>query len=126
MRRLLVLFLSLFSISAVAQQHLPCNPGGTQQPLHTGGSVKQPQIYFSVEPEYTEEARRKKLSGNVEVYLRVDENGIPSHVRVVKGIGLGLDEKAVEAVQQYRFKPATKDGVPVTVEIHIEVNFQIF
>ena len=56
----------------------------------------------------------------------VDKDGNPSHVRVVRGAGHGLDEKAVEAVRQYRFKPATKDGEPVMVDLYIDVKFQIF
>jgi len=60
------------------------------------------------------------------VYLIVDEKGMPTHVRVVRGVGMGLDEKAVEAVRQYRFKPGTKDGKPVPVDLYIDVNFQIF
>jgi periplasmic protein TonB len=56
----------------------------------------------------------------------VDKNGNPSDVKVVRGIGHGLDEKAVEAVRQYKFKPATKDGDPVMVDLYINVNFQIF
>jgi protein TonB len=55
----------------------------------------------------------------------VDENGNPTHVHVARGVGMGLDEKAVEAVRQYKFKPGMKDGKPVKVELAIEVNFQI-
>ena len=58
--------------------------------------------------------------------LWVGTNGLPSHVHVIRGVGMGLDEKAVEAVKQYRFKPAMENGKPVLVELNIEVNFQIF
>jgi protein TonB len=60
------------------------------------------------------------------VYLIVDEKGMPTHVRVVRGAGMGLDEKAVEAVRQYRFKPAMQDGKPVTVDLYINVTFEVF
>ena len=93
---------------------------------HVGGGVKAPVVLYSVDPEYSEEARKAKFAGNVMVDLIVDEQGRPTHVRVVRGAGLGLDERAVEAVRQYRFKPATKDGRPVKVDMDIEVNFQIF
>ena len=93
---------------------------------HVGGSVRGPQVVFQPDPEFSEEARKAKFSGNVQVALVVDERGLPSHVRVERGVGMGLDEKAVEAVRQYKFKPATKDGKPVPVEIWVEVNFQIF
>jgi protein TonB len=93
---------------------------------HIGGGVRPPSVLYSVDPEFSEEARKAKFSGNVLVDLIVDENGLPSHVRVARGVGMGLDEKAVEAVRQYKFKPATKDGKPVKVELSIDVNFQIF
>ena len=93
---------------------------------HVGGSVRAPALIFSPDPEFSEEARKAKFSGNVEVYLWVDENGNPSHVKVVRGVGMGLDEKAMEAVRQYKFRPATQNGKPVKVDLYVEVNFQIF
>ncbi len=93
---------------------------------HIGGSVRAPALIFSPDPEFSEEARKAKFSGNVEVYLWVDENGNPSHVKVVRGVGMGLDEKAMEAVRQYKFRPATQNGKPVKVDLYVEVNFQIF
>ncbi len=97
--------------------------GGVYQ---VGGSVRAPIVIYSVDPEFSEEARKAKFSGNVQVALIVDANGMPKNIRVERGVGMGLDEKAVEAVRQYRFKPATKDGKAVPVEIYVEVNFQIF
>lgn len=91
-----------------------------------GGGVSPPVAIFSPDPEFSEEARKAKVAGAVLVYLEVDENGRPVHVRVARGIGLGLDEKAVEAVRQYKFKPAMKDGKPVRVELAVEVDFKIF
>ena len=78
------------------------------------------------EPGFSEEARREKVSGSVLIGLIVDEKGFLTAVTVVQGIGHGLDEKAVEAVRQYRFQPAVRNGTPVLLRIHIEVNFQIF
>ena len=100
------------------------NTGGG--PRRIGGGVSAPQLIFSVEPEFSEEARKAKVAGNVLVNLWVDQNGNPSHVHVIRGVGMGLDEKAIEAVRQYRFKPATENGKPVLVELNVEVNFQIF
>jgi protein TonB len=94
--------------------------------FHIGGSVKPPTLTYSPDPEFSEEARKAKFSGNVQVYLIVDEQGQPTHVRVVRGVGMGLDEKAVEAVRQYKFKPAMQNGKPVKVDLYIDVNFQIF
>jgi len=95
-------------------------------PVHIGGSVKAPILTYSVEPEFSEEARKAKFSGDVQVYLWVDEQGNPSHIRVIRGVGMGLDEKAVEAVRQYKFKPAMRDGKPVKVDMYINVDFSIF
>jgi protein TonB len=94
--------------------------------FHVGGSVKPPQLTFQVDPEFSEEARKAKFSGNVVVNLIIDENGAPSHVRCLRDIGMGLCDKAVEAVRQYKFKPATQNGKAVKVDMNIEVNFQIF
>lgn len=100
------------------------NTGGG--PRRIGGGVSAPVLIYSVEPEFSEEARKAKVAGNVLVNLYVDTNGNPSHVHVIRGVGMGLDEKAVEAVKQYRFKPAMENGKPVLVELNVEVNFQIF
>lgn len=100
------------------------NTGGG--PMHIGGAIQAPAVLRSVEAEFSEEARKSKFSGNVLVGLWVDAQGNPSHVHVVRGVGMGLDEKAVAAVRQYKFKPATLNGKPVTVDLNIEVNFQIF
>jgi TonB family protein len=91
-----------------------------------GGDVSAPVLIYSVEPKFTQEARNAKIAGNVLVNLIVDQNGIPTNVRVVRGVGHGLDEKAVEAASKYRFKPAMEHGQPVPVEINVEINFQIF
>ena len=93
---------------------------------HVGGSVHAPVLTFSIEPEFSEEARKAKFSGSVDVYLIVDEQGNPTHVHVARDVGMGLGDKAVEAVRQYKFKPAMKDGKPVKVDMYVEVDFHIF
>ena len=100
------------------------NTGGG--PKRIGGGVSAPVLIYSVDPEFSEEARRAKAAGHVMVALWVDEKGLPTHVRVLRGLGLGLDEKAVEAVKQYRFRPSMENGKPVTVQMNIDVMFQIF
>jgi protein TonB len=95
-------------------------------PKRIGGGVSAPVLIYQVEPEFSEEARKAKAAGNVLVNLWVGTDGLPTHVRVIRGVGMGLDEKAVEAVKQYRFKPAMEGGKPVLVELNVEVNFQIF
>jgi protein TonB len=97
--------------------------GGVKQ---IGGGVSAPQLLFAPEPEFSEEARKAKASGNVLVSLIVDQQGRPQSVRVLRGVGMGLDEKAIEAVKQYKFKPAKEAGRPVAVQMNVEVEFQIF
>ncbi|HTC74616.1 MAG TPA: energy transducer TonB [Edaphobacter sp.] len=97
--------------------------GGVRQ---IGGGVSAPVLLYQVDPEFSEEARRSKTAGNVLVNLWVDEKGNPTHVHVIRGIGMGLDEKAVAAVKLYKFKPAMENGRPVTVEMNVEVTFHIF
>ena len=90
-----------------------------------GGGVSAPSLIYKVEPEYSEEARKAKHQGTVVLYVVVDEKGLPRDLRVVRAIGLGLDEKAIEAVQKWRFKPGLKDGRPVAVAATVEVNFRL-
>jgi protein TonB len=91
-----------------------------------GGGVSAPVVIYQVDPEFSEEARKAKFMGVVTVNLIVDDKGLPKNVHVLRGVGMGLDEKAVEAVRQYKFHPAMEGGKPVPVELNIEVNFQIF
>lgn len=105
----------------------PGSGGGTGGGVyHVGGGVSAPSVIYSVDPEYSDEARRAKYTGIVMVSLIVDTQGLPQHVHVVRQLGMGLDEKAVEAVRQYKFKPAMFQGKAVPVEVNIEVNFQIY
>jgi protein TonB len=91
-----------------------------------GGGISAPQAVLTPDPEYTDEARRAKTQGTCTLWLIVDAAGRPRNIRVVHGLGFGLDAKAMEAVQQWRFDPALKDGKPVTVQISIEVEFKLF
>ncbi len=104
---------------------------------HVGDGVSAPTLIFSAEPEFSEKARKAKLRGDCALSLTVDMDGLPKNVMVVRSIAesqpekkraaaISLDEKAIEAVKQYRFKPAMLDGRPVPVEMHIDVNFQIY
>ncbi len=105
----------------------PGSDGGTGGgPYHPGGGVSSPKLVYSVDPEFSDEARRQKYQGVVVLSIIVDAQGNPQRIRVLRPLGMGLDEKAVEAVKQYKFKPAMLNGRPVPVEINIEVNFQLF
>lgn len=93
---------------------------------HPGGGVSEPVLIYDPDPEFSDEARRAKYQGVCVVGLIVDAQGNPQNVHVVRPLGMGLDEKAIEAVRQYKFKPAMMKGRPVPVEINIEVNFRIY
>jgi len=93
--------------------------------MSVGGGVSAPQVLHSVEPEFTDDARRANYQGNVSVQLIVDSEGNPQNVRLVNHLGMGLDEKAIEAVKQYRFRPAMYQGHPVAVQIVIDVDFHL-
>lgn len=93
--------------------------------FRVGGGVSQPQVLSKVDPEYSEEARKAKYSGTVLLQLVVDVDGKAKNVKVVKGVGLGLDEKAVEAVMKWKFIPGKKNGTPVPVYATVEVNFRL-
>jgi TonB family protein len=90
-----------------------------------GNGVTAPIAIYKPEPEYSEEARKAKYSGEVILAVVIDAKGLPTDIRVVHSLGLGLDEQAIKAVQQWRFKPGTKDGKPVAVQAQIAVNFRL-
>lgn len=90
-----------------------------------GGEVSAPVLISKVEPEYSEEARRAKFSGSVLLSVVVDVNGIPRDIRVVRNLGLGLDEKAIEAVQRWRFRPGMRRGKAVAVQAMVDVSFRL-
>ena len=91
-----------------------------------GGGVSAPIPIFTPEAEFSDEARRAKYQGVVLISLIVDAQGNPQNPRVVRPLGMGLDEKALEAVRKYKFKPAMKEGKPVPVMMSIEVNFRLY
>ena len=88
-------------------------------------ALAPPAVIDKVEPQYTEEARAAQLSGTVVLRVVIGTDGATNDVRIVRGLGLGLDENAVEAINQWHFKPASKDGQPVKVAATVEVNFKL-
>lgn len=90
-----------------------------------GGGVTAPAVLYKVDPEYSEEARKAKYSGTVLLSVIVDTEGKARDIRVVKSLGMGLDEKAIEAVQKWKFKPGMNKGTAVNVRAQIEVNFRL-
>jgi TonB family protein len=93
--------------------------------FRVGNGVTAPAVLSKVEPEYTEEARLAKYQGTVVVSTEIGPDGIAQGMKVIRGLGLGLDEQAVKAISQWKFKPGAKDGQPVPVMATIEVNFRL-
>ncbi len=91
-----------------------------------GGGISAPTAISAPDPDYTEEARRAKKQGTCELWLIVDSSGHPRDIKVIRGLGFGLDAKAVEAVKQWKFQPALKDGRPVDVQISVQVDFHLY
>jgi len=94
--------------------------------FRVGGGVTAPRAIYKPDPEYSPEARQAKYQGTVVVSLVVTPDGAARGLRVVRSLGMGLDEKALQAVRQWRFEPARKDGKPVAVAVDVEVNFRLF
>jgi TonB family protein len=84
-----------------------------------------PRLLYKVEPAYSEEARKAKWQGTATLSVEVDASGRVTNVDVIRKLGLGLDEKAVEAVKQWQFSPGVKDGKPVAVQAQVEVSFRL-
>ena len=94
--------------------------------LKVGGNVKPPGLKLDPDPSYDEVARSAKLQGVVVVSVVVDESGHPRSMKFERHFGCGLDEKAVLAVSEWRFDPATRDGKPVLVRVNIQISFRLY
>jgi len=94
--------------------------------FHVGGGVSAPRPIYNPEPEFSEEARKAKYQGVCMIGLVVGIDGRPTNIRVLSSLGMGLDEKAIEAVKNWRFEPGMRDGHPVRTEIAVEVDFHLY
>ena len=90
-----------------------------------GGDVKAPMVIQTANVEFSDEARRAHYQGVCMVELIVDKYGMPRQLRSVRPLGMGLDQKAIEAIRKYRFQPAMKNGEPVSVKIAVQVDFRL-
>src|SRR5438874_1936821 len=90
-----------------------------------GGGVSAPRAIFAPDPEYSEEARKAKYQGTVVLYMIVGPDGRARDIHVVRSVGMGLDEKAIDAVRTWKFDPARRDGQAVAVQINVEVSFRL-
>jgi TonB family protein len=103
----------------------PAAPAPGPGVYRVGGGVSAPQILERFEPSYTEEARAARIQGSVLLYVEVQADGTAGQIKVLRSLDVGLDQKAVEAVGTWKFKPGMKDGQPVSVQATIEVNFRL-
>lgn len=99
---------------------------GDHYALPGRGGVTVPVALYKPEPEYTDEARKVRMQGVVTLWAVVNEQGGVEQVRVYRGLGFGLDERAITAVRTWRFQPATKDGRPIAVQVYVDVDFRLF
>lgn len=105
----------------------PGHGGGTGGGAYkVGGGVSAPKVIFQPDPEYSEEARKAKYQGTCVLWLVVGPDGKPRDIKVQRTLGLGLDEKAIEAVKTWRFEPAMLNGKAVPVQINVEVSFRLY
>jgi TonB family protein len=103
--------------------HWSCR--GTDCPQPPERNVTPPRATYSPPPEFSEQARKQEITGTVLLSLTVGLDGIAHDIKVEKGIGYGLDEKAMEAVSRWKFEPALKDGQPIEKQIRVEVSFNL-
>ena len=101
-------------------------PPPGQGTIHGNGGGTKPRLIYGPEPGFSEQARKAGVEGVILLKVTVDASGDVADVKVVKGLGSGLDEKAIEAVRTWKFKPGTEDGTPVRSEIDVEVSFHLF
>jgi TonB family protein len=107
--------------------HRPGSGGGTGGNVYwPGNGVTMPHAIYSPEPEFSDEARRVKFQGIVTLLAVIGPDGRPKNLLVARSLGMGLDEKAIEAVRNWRFEPGRKDGRPVAVQIEVEVDFHLY
>jgi TonB family protein len=90
-----------------------------------GGDVTAPSLLQKVEPVYTDEARLAKLTGTAILSVEIGVDGLAHNAQILQGLGLGLDEKSIAAVSQWKFKPGSKNGQPVPVQATIEINWRL-
>jgi TonB family protein len=107
-------------VSALARKHT-----AAADPIVVSGGMTPPKLVSKVEPSYTDDARASKIQGTVLLSIVVDTDGNATDIQLVRGIGYGLDEEAVKAINVWKFSPGLKGGVPVPVNAKIEVNFRL-
>jgi TonB family protein len=118
--------LALALLSHASAQSAPglkvCVPANPIQPC----AEQPPRVIKQIQPQYSKDARKKKIQGRVVVWLAVGTDGLPRDIRVQQSLGYGLDEEAIKAVKKWKFLPARMGGQPVCVTIAVEVDFHLY
>jgi len=125
--------LAVSSASAQVEQDRPSGAPDNSRPTYingepvyrVGGGVSAPRPVYTPDPEYSEEARKAKYQGTCVLWLVVGTDGRTRDVRIARSLGMGLDEKSIEAVRSWRFEPATKGAAPVAVQLNVETSFRM-
>lgn len=129
-----VRYLPSYQVSRSSEKFVPFE---TDSGLSDGGAidcpippeppgVRAPRPIYTPDPEYPDNARKMKITGTVQLSLVLGVDGVPHDVKIEKGLGHGLDEKAVEAVRKWKFQPAMKDGQPVETKLYVTTTFRLY
>ena len=113
--------LLLMAVAAATAQSYYSEP---QFEFRVAGA-QAPTVIKKSNPEYTKQAQKAGINGTVLLYVEIGTDGRAHRIRVIKGLGFGLDVKAMDCVRQWRFRPGTKDGVPISTPATIELNFEL-
>src|SRR5438105_7443516 len=128
MRKVFLLCVVCGTLAVSFAQQPPTNAGSDNPAkgpvFRVGGAISAPRVVSAPDPQYSREARRAHIQGTVVLWMIVGPDGRPHDIKVKQGLGYGLDEQAIKAVQKWRFKPARKGKQPVAVQINVQVNFR--
>jgi TonB family protein len=113
-------------VANVANAKAPSETDPAKTTAKVGGSISAPRATYTPDPQYSDAADHSGYQGTCVLWLVVGTDGLAHDIRIVRALGLGLDDQAVKAVQTWKFSPAKKDGQPVPVQINVEVNFKLY
>jgi TonB family protein len=126
----LPLLLSCISLPVCGQSQVlqkVTQDNATASPIfHVGGDVTAPKAIYAPKPEFSEAARKASYGGTCVLSVIVDTDGLPRNIRVVRKLGMQLDEQAIQSLRQWKFEPAQKAGKPVASVIDVEFSFHLF
>ena len=125
----MLLFSALLAAQGQTQPSTNDDVGKTAAPeaaFKVGNGVSAPVVKYGPEPEYSEEARAAAYDGTCVLSLVVGVDGRPRDIKVARPAGMGLDEKAIEAIRTWKFEPGHKDGKPVNVQMNVEITFSSY